>query len=239
MSFNYIYDNVSKYYDMMYVNEESYKAEVDKVVLIASEHNIHSGANLLDIACGTGVQAALFQDYYHVTGIDLNESMMEIAREKVKSAEFINADMFNFNLSKQFDIIVNLYGSIGHAETYEQLCSSIECVNRHLRTSGIFILTPWSTKESISSTLITKSKSLDLSGFCRMETVTRLSDDKVIVEMHHLVSDNLNVSYHKHIQTITLFSEDEYVNSINRAGLKLLTRLSPKEFRMGAFVCTK
>ena len=238
MSYDFLYNDVSKYYDMMYVNEEAYKSETDKIVEIASEHGVSGGRDLLDIACGTGAQAAYLQSSFNVTGIDLNDEMLKIAREKVKSAVFIKADMCGFDLTKKFDVIVNLYGSIGHADTYSQLCSAIACVHKHLKQGGVFILTPWSTKETHQPGLVTRSRTFGLSGICRMETVKRLSDDKVIIEMHHLVSDNLNVTYHKYTQTITLFSEAEYISSIEKARLKLIKRLSPDEFRMGAFICT-
>ena len=237
MSYDYLYNDVSMYYDLMYVNEESYKIEAEKVVSLASQHGLLNGSRLLDIACGTGAQAEYLQKHYNVTGIDLNENMLQIARKKVESAEFIKADMCNFSLPAKFDIVVNLYGSIGHAANYSQLCSAIECVYKHLKKDGIFILTPWGTKESFEEALVTKSKTINLSGFCRMETVSRLSDDKVKVEMHHLVSDNLNVTYHNYTQTITLFSEDEYISSIVKTGFKIIKRLSQQEFRMGAFIC--
>jgi len=232
-----IYGDVSKYYDMMYVNDETYKAEIDKVNTIVARYKVSNGTTLLDIACGTGAQAAHFQNYYEVTGIDLSEDMLRAARSKVKSAAFIKADMCDFDLGRQFDVIVNLYGSIGYAESVERLRSAMDCAYKHLKSGGVFILTPWSTKESFNAGLVTKSRSKDLSGFCRMETVKRLSDDRVSVEMHHLIAVELNVTYHKHTEIISLFSEDEYINSIQSAGFKIVERLSPDDFRMGAFVC--
>jgi len=71
-----------------------------------------------------------------------------------------------------------------------------------------------------------------------METVKRISDDKIKIDYHHLISDNLEVKYYNHSSFVTLFSEDEYRSSIQNAGLKIIKRLQPEEFRMGAFVCT-
>ena len=42
-----------------------------------------------------------------------------------------------------------------------------------------------------------------------------------------------------HVQHITLFSEEEYKNALEKAGFTIRARLSEQEFRMGAFVCTK
>ncbi|MCL2408939.1 MAG: class I SAM-dependent methyltransferase [Oscillospiraceae bacterium] len=233
-----MYEIISKYYDMMYVNDESYRAEVDKVVSLVEQYKESKGNMLLDIACGTGAQAAYLQNYFTVTGIDISDEMLEVAKNKTKDAIFINADMCDFNLNNQYDVIVNLYGSIGHAESLEHMQMAMECVFKHLKQGGIFILTPWSTKESFNESLVGRTKTFELSGFCRMETVRRVSVDKIKVDFHHLISDNLEVTYYKHESFVTLFSESEYESSIQKAGLKIIKRLQPDEFRMGAFVCT-
>jgi len=233
-----MYDIISKYYDMMYVNDESYRSEVDKVVSLVKQYKESEGNKLLDIACGTGAQAEYLQKYFAVTGIDISEEMLEIARNKVREAVFIHADMCNFSLNNHYDVILNLYGSIGHAESLEHMQMSMKCVFNHLKQGGIYILTPWSTKESFNEALVCRTKTFSLSGFCRMETVKRVSDDKIKIDYYHLISNNLEVTYYKHANFITLFSENEYESSIQKAGFKIIRRLQSDEFRMGAFICT-
>ncbi|MCL2252412.1 MAG: class I SAM-dependent methyltransferase, partial [Treponema sp.] len=92
-----MYKIVSKYYDMMYVNDESYKSEIDKVISLIDQYKKSEGNTLLDIACGTGAQAAYLQNQFTVTGIDISDEMLEIAKNKVKKAFFVNADMCNFS----------------------------------------------------------------------------------------------------------------------------------------------
>jgi len=141
-----MYKTVSKYYDMMYVNEESYQSETDKVVSLVNQYKKSNDTTLLDIACGTGAQAAYLQNHFTVTGIDICDEMLAIAKDKVKNAHFINADMCDFNLNSHYDVIVNLYGSIGQVESLEQMQMALNCTSKHLKQGGIFILTPWSTK---------------------------------------------------------------------------------------------
>jgi len=233
-----MYKTVSKYYDLMYVSDESYQAEVNKVVSLVEQYKISKGDMLLDIACGTGAQAEYLQNHFTVTGIDISDEMLDVAKDKVKNATFINADMCDFELNDQYDVILNLYGSIGHAESLVHMQTSLKCVYKHLKPGGIFILTPWSTKERFNEALVCRTKTIDTSGFCRMETVRRVSDDKIQIDYHHLISDNLEVTYYQHANFITLFSESEYENSIKEAGFRILKRLQSDEFRMGAFVCT-
>lgn len=232
------FKNISEYYDFMYVNEEAYRKEVDSIFTLADKY-VPTAKTLLDIACGTGAQAKYLSERFDVTGIDISPEMLEFAKQKVPSARFEIADMTCFDLGVKFDVIVNLYGSIGFAPSFEAMCASLKCVYCHLEDKGMFILTPWSTKEEIKDGLVAKSKKDGLSGFCRMETVRRIGDDKVQVEMHHLVANDLDVKYQKTVSTVTLFSESEYMTAIDAAGFVIKERLTPEQFRMGAFVCTK
>lgn len=229
---------ISAYYDEMYVNESHYKEEVDKVFEIVNQYNPKTNT-ILDIACGTGAQAKYLAERFAVTGLDLSTEMVEIAKRKVPSGCFVVADMCNFSLNACFDAAVNLYGSIGFAEDYEAMKASLKCVYDHLNAGGVFILTPWSTKETFKDGLVAKARAEKPNGFCRMESVQRVSDNKVRVQMHHLVANNMEVSYHTNVSEVSLFSEAEYRSAIDEVGFSLVARLSTSEFRMGAFVCIK
>lgn len=229
---------ISAYYDEMYVNENHYREEVQRVVKIVSQYN-PSAKTILDIACGTGAQAKFLADHFAVTGLDLSSEMLAVAKEKVPAGQFVTADMCSFSLGTFFDAAVNLYGSIGFAEDYNAMKASIKCVYDHLNPGGVFILTPWGTKETFKEGLVAKGRADNPNGFCRMESVRRVSDHKVQVQMHHLVARNLEISYHRNDSLISLFSEAEYRAAIEEAGFVLAARLSEAEFRMGAFVCLK
>ena len=42
-----------------------------------------------------------------------------------------------------------------------------------------------------------------------------------------------------YVPGMPLFSEEEYLKTIESSGLKLIQRLDETEFRMGAFICTQ
>ncbi len=165
--------------------------------------------------------------------------MISIARKKVPGAAFYVADMCDFDLERQFDVVVNLYGSIGFVEDFERMKTALRVAYRHLKTDGIFILTPWSTKETFREGIFSTADDREGVCFCRMEVIRRLSDDKVRVDMHHLIGKNLAVRSYNHEQTISLFSESEYVSALESAGFEILERVDASRFRMGAFICAK
>ncbi len=237
------FNEVAGYYDAMYVDTAGYEKECDQVVDLVRKYGKTGGepllGSLLDIACGTGEQARYFSRHFRTVGFDLSEGMIDIARTKLPEVEFHVADMCDFELGGPFDVAVNLYGSIGFAENAGRMQAAVRTVHRHLKNGGVFILTPWSTRETFQEGIFSAADQRDGVCFCRMEVIRRFSDDKVRVEMHHLIGKDMNVRSYKHEQTITLFSETEYVSALESAGFEIVERLGVDQFRMGAFVCLK
>ena len=84
--------------------------------------NVTSGADVLDVACGTGV---LFPDYFarnvgSLTGIDISPEMVKIAREKFPQVEILCADVEEAAFSKKFDCIM-VYNAFPHFPNPEHL----------------------------------------------------------------------------------------------------------------------
>lgn len=233
------FDEVAGYYDAMYVQQEEYEREAKRVLEIALRYN-KSGSNaLLDIACGTGGQSEYLARDFHVTGIDLSEEMLRIARSKVPKAEFIKADMFDFSFGQTFGCVVNLYGSIGFASSAGQMEDGLRCVYRCLKPGGVFLLTPWGIGETFREGTIAQSGECGAIKFCRMESVKRETKRSVLVDMYHLIAKDGEIREFHNTQHITLFAETEYIRAIKNAGFTIRERLAEEKFRMGAFVCTK
>jgi len=67
-------------------NEERYNEEFAKFTrdLATSLHC----TSVLEIGCGTGIDLRLFTDTFQIHGIDLNDNALDIAKEKILSANF-------------------------------------------------------------------------------------------------------------------------------------------------------
>ena len=97
---------------------------------------------ILDLACGTGdLTITLSNLGYQMSGLDLSESMLEIAKLKSKTDEirFFCADMLDFDLGEKFDGIVCANDSVNYCSSLEQLAKLFEGVNRHLTVDGVFV----------------------------------------------------------------------------------------------------
>lgn len=233
------FDSIASYYDAMYVRAPAYKEEAEKIAKICQSLCASGGRSLLDIACGTGAHSLYLSDCFDVTGMDLSEEMLKIARAKAPAAAFIKGDMFRFHLEEQFDAAVNLYGSIGFAKNGEELTAGLQCAYNSLKRGGVFILTPWSTAQTFQEGVISGSMRQGDLHYCRMEAVRKLDAKTACVEMFHLIGQRGHIEQKKHLQRITLWSEEEYRSALASVGFRLKERLSEHEFRMGAFVCVK
>lgn len=231
--------NIASYYDLMYVDTESYAGETEQIRALAQKYGVPEGGRLLDIACGTGGHSLFLSRYYNVSGLDLSEAMIEIARPKVPGAAFYVMDMLDFHFDQPFDIAVNLYGSIGFAPDYAHLVKGLRQAYENLKSGALFILTPWSTRETFREGLLATSGQKGDFSFCRMETIKKAAADKVGVDMYHLVAHGMDVKHYHYEQQVTLWSEAEYRRAIAEAGFALKERLGETEFRMGAFICLK
>lgn len=92
---------------------------IQKILDIA---NVTPGADVLDVACGTGV---LFSDYLarnvgSLTGVDISPEMVKIARSKFPQVQVYCADVEEADLRKKFDCIV-VYNAFPHFPDPEHL----------------------------------------------------------------------------------------------------------------------
>lgn len=102
-------------------------------------------ARILELCCGTGrLTLPIAKDGYKISGVDYTTSMLERARSKATEAgleiNFIEADIRTLDLQEKFDLIFIPFNSIHHLYRNEDLFKAIECVKKHLKDGGLFLL---------------------------------------------------------------------------------------------------
>lgn len=100
---------------------------------------------ILDLACGTGtLLSMLYVDgYENLYGLDLSDTIIEIANEKRKvnrfQIDFSVQDMTNFKYNTKFNVITCFFDSINFLPQEQQIKKMFDCVYRHLEKGGYFI----------------------------------------------------------------------------------------------------
>ncbi|MEX1121294.1 MAG: class I SAM-dependent methyltransferase, partial [Balneolales bacterium] len=101
--------------------------------------------NVLDLGCGRGRHSInLGKRGYTVTGIDLSEESITVARSKAMNEElrkvaFVVGDMRE-SYPETFDAVINLFTSFGYFENDKENQLVINNVSGMLRDKGVFVL---------------------------------------------------------------------------------------------------
>ncbi len=233
------YADFAAYYDDLYVKPERYEREAASAMSLVETYKFSGGNDLLDVACGTGGHIPYWRDHYRVAGLDISPAMLALAAANFPDVEFHLGDMLDFDLGRDFDALMCLYGSIGFVRTPANLNKALAAFARHLKPGGVLCLTPWSTQEDFTPAVVTDVVKHPHVQIARMENVKLKEPGLVEVDFHHLVARDGEVSYHRQSVEIGLFSERQYRDAISRAGLELMEYCQGGDIRMGVFAARK
>lgn len=235
------YGEIAEWYDEMYVDKKIYQNEALQVDSFIKKYKKTEGNNLLDLACGSGPHIEYWLDKYHIVGLDNNMHMLMCAKRKWPQIVYICGNMFHFSNLFNFDIATFLYGSIGYAESIEEIESAIVCVSKCLNRGGIYILTPGEIKDNFENKVFVKSKELDDKGsyFRKIEIVRQVDENNAVISMNYRIVTHGNAKTHKYEIPISLFRRDDYICVLEKNGFLIEEEKNQSEFRMGVFVCRK
>lgn len=218
-----MFSKSARYYDEIYTSvEKDYAAEVNKLHRIIREHRQSKGKTLLDVACGTGVHAGYLSKYYQVEGLDLDRTMVAVAKKKHPNIHFHHGDMTDFSLRRQFDVVVCLFSSIGYAKTKTRLQKAIKNMGKHLCPGGVLLIEPWYTPETWNAG--------------RIFTVQVSKPDLKIVRMSHggqkgkvstlefqyLIGTSKGIEHSVEFHELGLFTHEEYMQAFEAARLNVI-----------------
>ncbi len=146
--------------------------------------------------------------------------MLKIARGKHPDITFHQADMIDFELKRQFDVIICLFSSIGYAKTKQQLNKAIKNMARHLEPGGVLIIEPWFPPDAfIPGTLHGLWVDRPELKIARMN-LSIVRDNVSIMDMHHLVGTLNGIEHFVERHEMGLFTNEEYLESLQAIGLR-------------------
>jgi ubiquinone/menaquinone biosynthesis C-methylase UbiE len=133
-----LYKKFAGYYDKIY-EKLDHKKESEFIKWVVNKYGGSESNLLLDIACGTGRHAYFLKDDFGILGVDINEEMLKIAREKVPDVEFITGDMKKLDLGRKFDVLICMFSAMNYNVTFEELKLTLTNFYGHLNKGGILI----------------------------------------------------------------------------------------------------
>ena len=214
-----MFSETAELYDLFY-DWKDYAGEAAKIHELA-EGRAPRARTLLDVACGTGRHLEHLRAWYEVQGVDLDEGLLEVARQRLPDVPFGLADMRDFDLGRRFDVVTCLFSSIGYVQTPEALRSAIAAMGRHVEPGGVLIVEPWLTPETFDPTHPSRAMVVEQPGLQGV----RLNDTRVegrlsIMDFHYLFGrPGQPVEHLVETHTLGLFTDAEHSAAFEAAGL--------------------
>ena len=112
---------------------------------LATQKGLVEIRHIVDVACGTGIAVSRFAEAgYQVTGIDRSAQMLaqarkRAAREALPEVSFIQADMREFTIVENADMVTCMYDSLNYLLTEDDLAAAFRCAAAALRPGGLYL----------------------------------------------------------------------------------------------------
>jgi SAM-dependent methyltransferase len=214
-----MYTKTAELYDLFY-DWKDYRGEADRIrELVAARRP--EARSLLDVACGTGRHLEYLRQWYEVEGLDLDPRLLKVAARRLDVPLHVG-DMRTFDLGRQFDVVTCLFSSIGYVRTLRQLSRAVRTMAHHLAPRGLLVVEPWLTPsafdpEHMGRLIEVERPDLQAVRMNGSRVVDRLS----VTEFHYLIARPGKAEHLVETHTLGLFTEDEYRQAFERAGLSV------------------
>lgn len=137
-----IYHGLALIYDRL-MESVDYQDWAEYMKILTEQYGKQIGS-VLDIACGTGnTSIPLAKLGWRVTGVDLSQPMLQHARKKAAEAKldiiFLQQDMRELELTKDFDLVTCFQDGLNYLLTEEDLEQTFKRININMSEDGLFI----------------------------------------------------------------------------------------------------
>lgn len=172
--------------------DKNYRAECELVERIFRQHGDAQIHRVIDFGCGTGSHSILLaQRGYSVTGVDLSESMLNLARQKSARAgvdiTWMHGDARQARAGEDFDAALFMFAVFGYMLSNIDMMSALANARRQVRRGGLLIFDVWYGPAVLSIRPSDRVKILTIPGGQVIRTVNSQLDVR-----HH----TCKVNYH-------------------------------------------
>jgi len=123
--------------------------ETEEYVRLIKENAQIPVRSVVNLGCGGGHNDFTLKKHFKLTGVDLSEVMLRMARELNPEVNYFSGDMRSVRLGQSFDAVA-VFNAISYMRTSDSLRAAFQTAYGHLRPGGIFIAEIEVTKENFN-----------------------------------------------------------------------------------------
>jgi 2-polyprenyl-3-methyl-5-hydroxy-6-metoxy-1,4-benzoquinol methylase len=196
------------------------ESEAERLVnLIANNIILAPNSSVLDMACGAGRHAIVFAKMgFNVNAVDLSERLIAEAKKDALQngvkIDFILSDILEYNPANHFDLVANLFTSIGYFDSDEENYAVIKKAYSLVKQKGYFILDYFNKDFLLKNIIPTTVFSEDGIRIIQNRSV----EGRRIVKK---INIEKNGSVEQFFESVRLYSKDEILRYINNSGFTI------------------
>ena len=200
---------------------EEYKDEVMVYIDLIKSKSMNPPITLLHLGCGAGGHDTFFKHHFTITGVDLSNGMIEIARKRHPDIEYIEGDMKSFQLNSQFDVVV-IPDSIDYMVSEDDLSQAITNAVFHLKIGGILLVVA-KTEETFQNNNFAYTAEKEDVNVTLLENnyINTFKPNTYEATFMYLIRKQGQLSIHTENQILGLFPQATWENIFNKAGLEM------------------
>jgi len=216
------YSASAEIYDLLYSEILDYETTAERLIQVIRARSPEA-QTLLEAACGTGSFLVPLRRQFDVSGFDLSEEMLAVAKRKLRGVELRCADMLDFEWGSRFDALICMFSSVGYLTDLESLERAYRRFAAHLEPNGVLVVEPWFEPDAwIVGHVGTNHVVGGDVSVMRMNTTWLEDDGRVsVMDMHHLVGRTRRVDHFVERHRLSLVTREEHFAAFAAAGLAM------------------
>lgn len=227
------FQDYAYYYNAFY-KDKDYAKEARQIDEILKKYgkNIHS---VINYGCGTGKHdIELSRIGYSCTGIDLSETMIEVAKQNSKNEEkkidFSVADIRKFEPEKKYDAVISLFHVMSYQNSNEDIRAAFQSARKALERDKLFLFDLWYGPGVLTDPPVVRVKEVEDDQY-RLIRIARpvMYDERNIVDVNYevlIIDKRTNITKTiKEVHSMRYFFRPELEILLQQAGFELMMNI--------------
>ncbi len=200
--------------DTVLASPSSYEEETMSYVNRIKDIISAPSPTMLHLGCGAGGHDFHFKKHFQVTGVDLSQGMLDIAKRENTDVTYLLGDMRTISLNEKFDAVV-IPDSIAYMNTLADLEQTVKNAVAHLKPGGVLLIVAH-TKEEFQENNFAYTGSKDDIHVTLFENNHIVSDHTYEATMIYLIRQGTESNIYHETHTLGLFPYEAWRNIFQR-----------------------